>query len=158
MQQTWVWSLRRKKWQPTPASLLGEVHGQRSHGVIRVGHDLATKPTKTFSCLIWNTWRLSESMLFRWVFFFFFREFNRTTTPTLSSTRISLTSLFSALFSNPDLNIWVATDISRHFRAFGYKLENSYIDQHYSDTKKLQTWNMAAGQNWHFSHSETHVN
>ena len=40
-----VW---RRKWQPTPIFLPGESHGWRSltgpiHGVVRVGHDFATK-------------------------------------------------------------------------------------------------------------------
>ena len=39
-------------WQPTPAFLPGEFHGQRAwqatvHGITRVGHDLATKPPYT---------------------------------------------------------------------------------------------------------------
>ena len=54
MQKTWIQSLGEedpleKEWQPTPVFLPRESHGQRSlagysHGVTRVGHDLATKP------------------------------------------------------------------------------------------------------------------
>ena len=54
MRETWVRSLGwedpwRRKWQPTPVSLPGESHGQRSlvgysPWVTRVRHNLATKP------------------------------------------------------------------------------------------------------------------
>ena len=34
----------RRKWQPTLVFLPEESHGQRRHGVARVGHNLETKP------------------------------------------------------------------------------------------------------------------
>ena len=46
----WVMKIPwRRKWQPTPVSLPGKPHGQKSlakgvHGVARVRHNLATEP------------------------------------------------------------------------------------------------------------------